>query len=171
VADKDIQAILRHSDGTSSFVEVKKGRPSRPEEPNDHRNGRHLVDSDSADEREPFCAKSARHFEGSDYSHFDARYGIDPNDQEMKRHIESTREAYGICGDERPPGLNAGLLLSEQREFADSAGSLGLQLADMLATILRRALNNRLQPSSWNIGRLLIANRSTPILQLGPPDE
>jgi hypothetical protein len=108
---------------------------------------------------------------GADYSHFDARYGIDPGDDEMKRHIEWTREAYGIRDDERPPGLNAGLLLSEQREFADSASSLGLQLADMLATILRRALNNRLQPNGWkDFGRLLIQDRSTPILQLGPPD-
>jgi len=40
----------------------------------------------------------------------------------------------------------------------------------MLATILRRALNNRLQPSGWkDFGRPLIADKSTPILQLGPP--
>lgn len=108
---------------------------------------------------------------GADYSHFDARYGINPKDEEMKRHLEWTREAYGIRDADRPPGLNAGLLLSEQRTFADSAGSLGLQLADMLATILRRALNNRLQLPGWkDYGRLLIRNRSTPILQLGPPD-
>jgi hypothetical protein len=67
----------------------------------------------------------------ADYSHFDARYGIDPKDDEVRRHIEWTQEA--IRDAERPPGLNAGLLLSEQREFADSAGSLGLQLADMPA--------------------------------------
>jgi hypothetical protein len=109
--------------------------------------------------------------QGASYSPFDARYGIDPKDEEMKRHIEWTREAYGIRDDDGPPGLNAGLLLSEQRQFADSANSLGLQLADMLATILRRALNGRLQPSGWkDFGRLLIAERSTPILQLGPPD-
>jgi hypothetical protein len=107
----------------------------------------------------------------ADYSHFDARYGIGPKDEEMKRHIEWTREAYGIHDTDRPPGLNAGLLLGEQRKFADSAGSLGLQLADMLATILRRALNNRLQLPGWkDYGRLLIRDRSTPILQLGPPD-
>lgn len=105
----------------------------------------------------------------ADYSHFDARYGIDPKDDEMKRHIEWTRKAYGIRDAERPPGLNAGMLLSGQREFADSAGSLGLQLADMLATILRRAFNARLQLPGWtNFGRLLVADRSTPILQLGP---
>ncbi len=88
---------------------------------------------------------------GADYSHFDAQYGIDPSDQEMKRHIEWTREAYGIRDGDRPPGLNAGLLLGEQTEFADSANSLGLQLADMLATLLRRALNNRLQPPGWKL--------------------
>jgi hypothetical protein len=60
----------------------------------------------------------------------------------MTRHIKWTREAYGIPDAERPLGLNAGSLLSEQREFADSASSLGLQLADMLATIPRRAFND-----------------------------
>ena len=107
---------------------------------------------------------------GADYSHFDARYGVDPKDEEMMRHTEWTREAYGIRDDERPPGLDAGLLLRKQRQFADSANSLGLQLADMLATVLRRALNNRLQFPGWkDFGRLLISDRSTPILQLGPP--
>jgi hypothetical protein len=81
------------------------------------------------------------------------------------------REAYGIRTADPFPGLNAGLLLSEQRSFSDSASSLGLQLADMLATILRRAFNNRLQPPGWaHYGRLLIANNSsTPFVQLGPP--
>lgn len=107
--------------------------------------------------------------EGADYSHFDARYGIAADDKETSSHVQWMREAYGIRDVERPLGLNAGLLLSEQREFADSASSLGLQLADMLATILRRAFNDRLQSSGWsNYGRLLIADQSsTPILQLG----
>lgn len=64
-----------------------------------------------------------------------------------ERRIEWTREEYGIHDAQRPPVLNAGLLLSGQRKFANSANSLGLQLADMLASILRRALNNCLQPS------------------------
>jgi Protein of unknown function (DUF3800) len=107
----------------------------------------------------------------ADYSHFDARYGIAADDVEMNRHAQWMREAYGIRDVNHGPGLNAGLLLSEQKEFADSASSLGLQLADMLATILRRALNNRLQPSGWTrFGRLVIAENSTPLLQLGPPD-
>ncbi len=109
---------------------------------------------------------------GADYSHFDARYGIVANDEEMIGHVKWMREAYGIQDVDHAPGLNATLLLSEQRKFADSASSLGLQVADMLAAILRRALNNRLQPPGWaRFGRLLIANNSaTPFLQLGPPD-
>jgi hypothetical protein len=117
-----------------------------------------------------FARTSLLTLKGADYSHFDARYGIAADDKEMSSHIQWTREAYGIRDVDRPPGLNAGLLLSEQRQFADSASSLGLQLADMLATILRRALNNRLQSPGWeNYGRLLLADKSsTPILQLGP---
>ena len=108
---------------------------------------------------------------GADYSHFDARYKIDANDEEMNRHVQWMREAYRIPDVDRPPGLNSTLLLSEQREFADSASSLGLQLADMLAAILRRALNDRLQAPGWEkVGRLLIADRSTPFLQFAPPD-
>jgi hypothetical protein len=81
------------------------------------------------------------------------------------------REAYGVEDVDRPLGLNSTLLLSEQRQFADSAGSLGLQLADMLAAILRRALNDRLQRPGWkSFGRLLIADRRTPFLQFGEPD-
>jgi hypothetical protein len=106
----------------------------------------------------------------ADYSHFDARYRIDANDAETMRHVQWMAEVYGIPERERPPGLNATLLLSDQKQFADSTSSLGLQLADMLATILRRAFNDRLQSPGWeNFGRLLIADRSfTPILQLGP---
>jgi hypothetical protein len=108
---------------------------------------------------------------GADYSHFDAHYKIDASDQEMIRHVKWMREAYGVQHVDRPLGLNSTLLLSEQRQFADSAGSLGLQLADMLAAILRRALNDRLQAPGWkNFGRLLIADRRTPFLQFGEPD-
>jgi len=107
----------------------------------------------------------------ANYSHFDARYGIRADDEEMNRHVAWTREAYGIQGDDSGPGLNSGLLLSEQRQFADSAGSIGLQLADMLAAILRRALNNRLQAAGWSrFGRLVIADKRSPFLHLGPPE-
>ena len=89
----------------------------------------------------------------------------------MNRHLQWTREAYRIPDVDHAPGLNAGLLLTEQLDFADSASSLGLQLADMLAAILRRALNDRLQAPGWEkFGRLLIADRSTPFFQFSPPD-
>jgi Protein of unknown function (DUF3800) len=84
--------------------------------------------------------------------------------------VKWMREAYGVQDVDRPVGLNSTLLLSEQRQFVDSADSLGLQLADMLAAILRRALNNRLQAPGWkNFGRLLIADSRTPFLQFGEP--
>lgn len=119
-----------------------------------------------------FMAKPLHCLLGADYSHFDARYGIRVDDEETKRHVAWAREAYGIQSDDSGPGLNAGLLLSEQRQFSDSVGSLGLQLADMLAAILRRALNNRLQPEGWSrVGRLFIAGKRTPFLHLGPPDD
>lgn len=96
---------------------------------------------------------------------------IDVNDVEVSRHVQWMREPYGVPDTERPPGLNAAVLLSEQREFADSVSSPGLQLADMLAAILRRAFNNCLQPQGWaRFGHLVIADSSTPFLQLGPPD-
>jgi hypothetical protein len=118
-----------------------------------------------------FVKKPLACLRGADYSHFDARYGIRADDEEMKRHTAWTREAYGIHGADQDPGLNAGLLLSEQRQFLDSAGSLGLQLADMLAAILRRALNNRLQPEGWSrIGRLFITDERTPFLLLSTAD-
>lgn len=118
-----------------------------------------------------FARKPLATLKGADYSHFNTRYGIDPHNEEMRRHLGWTRGAYGIRDADQPPGLNAGLILSEQREFKDSVGSLGLQLADMLATTLRRALNDRLRYPGWrNFGRLLIADRSTPFLQLGPLD-
>ena len=118
-----------------------------------------------------FVAKPLVSLLGADYSHFDSRYAIRADDEEMNRHLAWTRDAYGIKSVDQAPGLNAGLLLSEQRQFADSAGSLGLQLADMLAAIVRRALNNRLQPPGWSrIGRLFVADKRTPLLYLGPAD-
>jgi hypothetical protein len=42
------------------------------------------------------------------------------------------------------------------------------QLADMLAAISRRALNNPLQSPGWSrFGRPMVAAYSTPLLQLG----
>jgi hypothetical protein len=111
---------------------------------------------------------------GADFSHFDARYGITPgkSDEEMSRHLEWLYKTYNL----RPPSgseksLDAKRLLTEQLEFLDSRDSPGLQLADMLAAILRRALMKHLQLSGWqNFGRLLTSKPNSPFLRLGGPE-
>lgn len=111
----------------------------------------------------------------ADYSHFDERYGFTAAkiDEEMARHLEWMRTTYRV---QKPPGdehgIDAKRLLSEQRSFMDSRDLLGLQLADMLASILRRALNNRLQAPGWrSFGQLLVRKASeAPFMQLGAPD-
>jgi hypothetical protein len=56
--------------------------------------------------------------------------------------------------------LGLARILKDQLKFENSRDSLGLQLADMLATILRRALNNRLQYSGWkDFGGLLVRHK------------
>jgi hypothetical protein len=93
-----------------------------------------------------------------DYSHF-ARYETDlATDEDMARHIEWLYKVHGKRKD-RDTGhaINARRLLSEQLQFLDSRDSLGLQLADMLASILRRSLNSRLQKPGWkDFGKLVI---------------
>lgn len=80
-------------------------------------------------------------------------------DPEMLRH----REWLSLVS-EKPldsVAIDATLLLTQQRTFEDSRNSLGLQLCDMLAAILRRALNDRLQLPGWrDFGGLLIRHRN-----------
>ncbi len=110
---------------------------------------------------------------GANFSQFDARYGITPEktDNEMFRHLEWLYKTHGL----KPPSggeksLHAKRLLTEQLEFLDSRDSPGLQLADMLAMILRRALINHLQLSGWqNFGMLLVRKPGSSFLQLGGP--
>jgi len=105
--------------------------------------------SESAFAKEPLACIAEE-----DYSHFDARYGFTEAtaDPEMLRHIRRLDSVHG-----KPPktkdwvGINAKRLLTEQLKFQDSRDSLGLQLSDMLATILRRALNDRLQFAGWTV--------------------
>jgi hypothetical protein len=95
---------------------------------------------------------------GADYSHF-RRYETDLTaDEEMARHLKWLYEVHGKKGDPTTGRvINAGRLLSEQLQFLDSQDSLGLQLADLLASILRRALNDHLQKPGWkNFGKLVI---------------
>lgn len=110
---------------------------------------------------------------GEDYSYFDARYGLTEatTDPEMLRHIQWLRSTAGMSTQRKGSlGVNAKLLLTEQRTFQDSRDSLGLQFSDMLASILRRALNNRLQFPGWkDFGGLLVRHQQAGdgFIQLG----
>lgn len=109
-----------------------------------------------------------------DYSHFNARYGFTEAtaDPQMLQHIRWLNSVYGKpTRSNESMGINAKLLLTEQLSFQDSHDSLGLQLSDMLAAILRRALNNRLQFRGWkDFGGLLVRQRQAGkgLIQLGP---
>jgi hypothetical protein len=100
----------------------------------------------------------------ADYSHFNKRYTFTKGnaDSEMVRHSEWVRETYGLQPfDEDDIAGNAGRLFCEQRDFKDSLDSLGLQLADILATTLRRALNGNLQTNGWKeFGRLIVRRKN-----------
>jgi Protein of unknown function (DUF3800) len=119
-----------------------------------------------------FARKPMAVLEEADYSYFDASYAIATKDEETKRHLQWMEEIYGprIAG--RTVVRKANLLLSGNRAFPDSRDSLGIQLADMLATVLRRALNNRLGYAGWkDYGKLLVvkAKGESHFLQLGLP--
>jgi hypothetical protein len=80
----------------------------------------------------------------AEYSYFEAAYAVKPDDAEMTAHLQWMHRVHGTP----PPGsgrpaLDAGRLLS-QRQFVDSRDFLGVQLADTLGSILRRAYNDRL---------------------------
>ncbi len=124
-----------------------------------------------------FARNPLKALHGADYSYFDTRYGVtgESMGEKAARHLEWVKETYGVQsleGEKIP--FDAKLLLTENRKFEDSRDSLGLQLTDILATILRRALNGRLQPQGWlNFGRLLVrkSNLGSSFLQLGGSEE
>jgi hypothetical protein len=104
----------------------------------------------------PFIA-----LKGLDYSHFDSRYRVQLSDEAAKSHLEWMEKTY----DRQEPLASehvsdAKRILTEQQSFVDSLDSLGVQLADLLATILRRALNGHLQSPGWKeFGKLLVINQ------------
>lgn len=113
--------------------------------------------------------------QGEDYSHFDARYGFTEAtaDPDMLRHRRWLSSAYGRPMSEDSVRIDAQLILTEQRTFEDSRNSLGLQHSDMLASILRRSLNDRLGFPGWkDFGGLLVRNRNPGygFVQLGLSD-
>jgi hypothetical protein len=88
----------------------------------------------------------------------------------MIRHLKWMRDTYGVKEPVGKSVLDPTRLLTEQQRFADSRDFLGLQLADMLASILSRALNDRLQRPGWNgYGNLTVEKirGSSSFVQLG----
>ena len=128
--------------------------------------------SESAFAREPLiCIKQ------EDYSYFHARYGFTEAtaDAELLRHTRWLTSLYGKPAMTKDSvGINVKLLLTEQRAFQDSRDSLGLQLSDMLAAILRRAFNDRLQFAGWkDFGGLLVRHwqAGDRLVQLGASED
>ena len=110
----------------------------------------------------------------ADYSHFDARYGFTEAtaDPEMVRQMHWLNSVFGKPRKAKDAvNIDAKRLLTGQQTFEDSRNSLGLQLTDMLASILRRALNDRLQFAGWKeFGGLLVRHwePGAGFIQLGP---
>jgi hypothetical protein len=124
-----------------------------------------------------FCEEPLACIDEKDYSYFNARYGFTETtaDPEMLRHIQWTDSVYGHLPKTKDwSGIDAKKLLTEKRTFQDSRDSLGLQLSDMLAATLRRALNDRLQFAGWkDFGGLLVRHLQPGVgfVQLGPGGE
>lgn len=124
-------------------------------------------------------SESARHpyarVEGFDYSHF-AKYEIDEStaDEKMKRHLQWMRSTlpFAKAVPDQLRCIDAKRIWTEERSFADSKGNLGLQLADIAASTLCRALNDHLQLPGWEpVSQILIRKKTAPFIQLGKAAE
>jgi hypothetical protein len=109
--------------------------------------------------------------EGFDYTHF-SKYLTDEEtaEESMARHMKWMRETLPSSSprSELLTGIDAKKLWTEKRSFEDSRNNLGLQLADIAATTLCRALNGNLQPPGWKpFARLLIRKKTAPFFQIG----
>jgi len=109
--------------------------------------------------------------EGFDYSHF-SKYEVDEETAEdkMKGHLKWMRETLPSSEPRTQPlhCIDAKRLWTEERTFEDSQNNLGVQLADITATTLCRALNGNLQPRGWEpISGVLIRKKTAPFFQIG----
>lgn len=88
--------------------------------------------------------------EGADYSYFKRFEGtLDNAPEYLRKHVPGDPSPFHY--------VNMNLLLSEQIQFMGSKKSEGLQLADTVATTLRRALRGNLQKDGWlGLARILI---------------
>jgi hypothetical protein len=122
---------------------------------------------ESRSAREPYVR-----VKGFNYSYFDAKYRIleSTADPEMRRHLEWMRETLKHKKP-LPPAMeciDAKRLLTEERTFADSRDSLGLQLADIAASTICRAFNGNLRMPGWApAAQILIRKKKAPLMLLG----
>ena len=105
---------------------------------------------------------------GADYSYF-SRYEQDVTDSESAQHLKWLEETYGLpkrVSNERVIDIRR--FLTDGLQFENSRESLGLQLADIIATTLRRALNDHLGKSGWKgLGKLMVNRTASRFIQLG----
>ncbi|WP_445371615.1 DUF3800 domain-containing protein [Methylomonas sp. HW2-6] len=102
----------------------------------------------------------------ADYSAFDRfRY----SENERPNYL---KETYGIEINDAGPVTNIGMLIQEDLDFVDSKQNLGVQVADLLASGIRRCLrleftNNEL--AAHLLGRLMVQNirKQPPIRFIG----
>ena len=116
-----------------------------------------------------FATKPLRMLDGEDYSHF-RRFDLDSSDPTSASHLEFVSKQFGTSRDLK--ATDPKKILGEDRDFANSEENLGIQLVDIAATTLRRALNGRLGQFGWErLGELmLIRPDNDSFIQLGTPE-
>lgn len=113
--------------------------------------------------REPFPQ-----LKGADYGAF-SRFYVDQESEDTEWLTKHAKEPVQGLTDIK-------LIMTEDLAFRDSQSYQGLQIADIMATTIRRALNRRLQKTGWaSIGHLMPqrANNASPasLLTLKAEDE
>jgi hypothetical protein len=96
----------------------------------------------------------------ADYSYFEKYYY---ESEELPEHL---KEAFG---DAKPfQGIEIRDIYKKNLSFEQSHMNLGVQLADILTTSVRRAMNGHLQENGWgNIGKLMVqAPRHSQTIQM-----
>lgn len=106
---------------------------------------------------------------GFDYP-FLSKYEIDEYspDEKAREHLQWMKDALSVPEDPigRRSFLDIKRILTDERAFRDSKDNIGLQLADICATTICRALNGNLQPAGWGpIAKLLIRKLKLPFIQ------
>ena len=100
---------------------------------------------------------------GADYTAFSR---FDYAEEDRPTYLE---DSYGIEIDEDGPSLNIGMLMRENHQFVDSEHNHGVQVADLLASGLRRCFRQGFsdnEASAKLLGSLMVQNyRGRPPVQ------